>query len=497
MANGRPRQPRPRAADFVDLNEIVAKEYEKLGPEKVAKLFEGDHTHTNLAGAQLNAASVISGLAALKSATNWRGLLSGGQIENKKSSVQEARQDSPEDFIDPATGHRVIRLSSTPGTGSFYFHQSSYTEKGDKLVVENNAGYMTIDLSTLGKAPPHNEFITKEIGRSPILGKKTRQLFYYKGGSIYATHIDTRATREIAKLPPGYGGASGLAINADETLLASTGNDPEAKNKARVDPDAKKDDLFPPLSGAAGKMTPGGKSLALFTVNIATGEIKPIHYATDWLNHTQFSPTDPGQLLFCHEGTWDNVNRVWTIRADGTGLKLMHQRTMKHEIAGHEFFSNDGKIVWYDLQTPRSTEFWLAGVDIKTGARVRYNLQRSWWSVHYNQSHDGKLFSGDGGGPNSVANRAPKGADRPLEGPGNGQWIYLFTPKDEKYETRKVGAEEVKIGKFEAEKLVDLARHDYKLEPNATFTPDDRWIVFRSNLQGPKHVYAVEVKKAK
>jgi len=42
---------------------------------------------------------------------------------------------------------------------------------------------------------------------------------------------------------------------------------------------------------------------------------------------------------------------------------------------------------------------------------------------------------------------------------------------------------------------VNLARHDYSLEPNVTFTPDMQWIVFRSNMFGPTHVYAVAVKK--
>ena len=77
---------------------------------------------------------------------------------------------------------------------------------------------------------------------------------------------------------------------------------------------------------------------------------------------------------------------------------------------------------------------------------------------------------GDGGGPQSVA------------APCNGQWIYLFRP--------------VK-GALEVERLVDLSKHDYQLEPNVTFTPDNRWIVFRSNMHGETHVYAVEVAKAR
>jgi hypothetical protein len=41
--------------------------------------------------------------------------------------------------------------------------------------------------------------------------------------------------------------------------------------------------------------------------------------------------------------------------------------------------------------------------------------------------------------------------------------------------------------------LVNLAHHDYSLEPNVTFTPDGHWIVFRSNMFGPTQVFAVEV----
>jgi rhamnogalacturonan acetylesterase len=52
---------------FLDLNEIVGRKYEALGPEKVATLFADEHTHTTPAGARLNAESVIDGLAAIES----------------------------------------------------------------------------------------------------------------------------------------------------------------------------------------------------------------------------------------------------------------------------------------------------------------------------------------------------------------------------------------------------------------------------------------------
>ena len=50
-------------AAFVDLNEIIAEGYEKMGPDKVAPLFApGQATHTTVAGAQFNAKCVVAGL---------------------------------------------------------------------------------------------------------------------------------------------------------------------------------------------------------------------------------------------------------------------------------------------------------------------------------------------------------------------------------------------------------------------------------------------------
>jgi oligogalacturonide lyase len=377
----------------------------------------------------------------------------------------------PSEWIDSATGHRVMRLSREPGTSSLYFHQNGYTQSGDILVVEAADGLATIDLKT-------RDISLVVTGRAAnvIVGKKTRQVFYRRDESVYATHVDTRTTREILKLPAELRRASGFAVNADETLLAGSYVTERRSTNA-------------PSTRSDGPRRAGGSlearwalhlPMQLFTINIHSGELKTFHPTTNWLNHVQFSPTDPSLLMFCHEGPWHKVDRIWTIRADGTGLQKIHARTMDMEIAGHEFFAVDGKIIWYDLQTPKSGQFWLAGHVIATGEKIKYRVEREHWSVHYNISPDGKLFAGDGGGPNSVANRSTDGGR--LQVPGNGQWVYLFTPKD---------------GKLEAERLVDLSKHDYELEPNVTFTPSGKWIVFRSNMHGPIHTYAVEVNKVR
>lgn len=51
---------------FIDLNSLVADEYDKQGPAKVGSAYftVKDHTHTNEAGALLNAAEVVAGIKA-------------------------------------------------------------------------------------------------------------------------------------------------------------------------------------------------------------------------------------------------------------------------------------------------------------------------------------------------------------------------------------------------------------------------------------------------
>jgi oligogalacturonide lyase len=389
-------------------------------------------------------------------------------------------QDPPREWIDPDTGHRVVRLSDEPGSSSFYFHQNRYTAGGDKMVFSTREGLSVLDFKTHKITP-----LVQGVARNAIVGRKTRKVFYLREDTAYVTNIDTGETRTIVK-QAALRSASGFAVNADETLLAGSLTEGQSESQQEQRPPASSSpEATPgkPRSGTQeGDDNPPGKGsmmerrlaahipMALFTINIKSGEVKTFNHCTDWLNHVQFSPTDPDLIMFAHEGPWHKVDRTWTIHTDGTGLRKIHSRTMEMEIAGHEFFNPDGKIIWYDLQTPKGKEFWLGGVVLATGEAIRYKVQKSEWSVHFNVAPDGKLFAGDGGGPNSVA------------APDNGQWIYLFTPTK---------------GELQAEKLVNLAKHNYRLEPNVTFTPDGKWIVFRSNMFGPTQIYAVEVQKAK
>lgn len=50
---------------FIDLNEIIGREYDSMGEQAVEELFADPHTHTSLKGARINAEAVVTGLKLL------------------------------------------------------------------------------------------------------------------------------------------------------------------------------------------------------------------------------------------------------------------------------------------------------------------------------------------------------------------------------------------------------------------------------------------------
>jgi oligogalacturonide lyase len=391
-----------------------------------------------------------------------------------------AADEPPKSWIDPDTGHRILRLTDEPGSASLYFNQNGYTPDGKKMVFTTAQGISVLDLKTLASKP----VVT---GRVRIIetGHKTSHVYYTRDGALWAADVDTGAAREIGKLPER---GSIVTINADETLAAGTYTEVAPTQQQAYNPNAPAapQGLEQPVN--KGQMMEQRLAaripMALFVMDIRTGKTKVLHRATDWLNHLLFSPADPTLLMFCHEGPWHKVDRIWTIRTDGSKLTRVHTRTMEMEIFGHEFWSKDGKKIWYDLQTPRGEVFWLASYDVETGERRWYHLERDEWSIHFNVTKDEKTFCGDGGDPGQVA----KAKD--------GRWIYLFHADP----IPNRGNEDksfVKPGVLRSERLVNMSKHNYRLEPNVSFSPDEKWVVFRSNMLGPTYTFAVEVEKAK
>lgn len=410
------------------------------------------------------------------------------------------QQAPPKTWVDRDTGHRIYRVTDEPGSSGFYFNVNAYSPDGSIMVYTAPDGIHTMELATRrtrllvpnpkteDRAAPQD--MMHGGYRAIVVGRKTNSVFFsHMDGSthlqtIFKADLISGKVTKLVTLPPR---ASISTVNADETLGAGVYDETDAGAQQEY---GRSSPHRGPLVQPEGKGAMMERRLAaripvvLFTVDLKTGKVKELFHSTDWIGHLLFSPVDPTLLMYCHEGPWHKVDRIWTIRTDGTHNELRHKRTMLMEIAGHEFWGQDGQTVWYDWQFPKGEDFWLAGFDIATNKRMAYHLQRDEWSIHFNVNQGATLFCGDGGDPGQVAHSQ------------NGEWINLFHPEWRQNDNSLEEPTFWKPGVFHREKLVNMAHHNYRLEPNVRFSPDSKLIFFTSNMFGPSYVFAVEVAKA-
>lgn len=376
------------------------------------------------------------------------------------------------EWKDKTTGHQIIRLSRRAGTNEvFYFHQNPFTAAGDKMAftgsTETGRNAFTVDLKTFEV----RQITTMNVGFE-VVAPKSRLLYYMNGDRVYATHLDTLETREVAKVPPYYAYGRGLSLNSDETMLAgcyALGEEKYYQSSL-------------PRNQWIRAIWKAKLPNALYTIDIRTGTVNECYHENEWLGHVQFSPSDPAAIEFAHEGPAHDVDRMWFIRSDGTGLHKLYEKRYPREMATHEFWAPDGTKVWSDFQSVRwpvriapllelfcYPAFYLASIDTHTWEMKRYSYAMRYASRHFNISPDATMFCGDGEG----------GSFRLCP---SGKWIFLYKPEGDR---------------LSVERLCSMAGHSWKTypEPNTHFTPDGRWVVFQSDVEGTTQVYAVAASK--
>src|SRR5215468_3311571 len=137
-------------------------------------------------------------------------------VVGQSASAADTLRD---EWIDAETGHRVLRLSRLPGSStSFYFHQNAFTAEGDKMVFSNTDTNRVRNLFVLDWKSRKSEPLTDTPGNTgEMVAPKGRRAYSMRDGMIYSTHLDSHATKPIAKLPRGW---RVVTVNADESRLA-------------------------------------------------------------------------------------------------------------------------------------------------------------------------------------------------------------------------------------------------------------------------------------
>jgi oligogalacturonide lyase len=371
-----------------------------------------------------------------------------------RAAPPATRPAVPDEFVDPETHLRVVHLSRVPNdrSGVIYFTYPCVTQDSRLAVFDVQfpdkwRHLYTFDLQTQAVRP----LVTDRLTQDQVLAPRSGHLYYMADNAAWVINVRGGEPRKIADLPPKWCPGAGFSVNADETQLLGASADVDGTKGPAAS-----------LAQTFAQHLPN----VLFTVDLRSGQVRAIHRVDTWLGHVQFSPTDPALLMFCHEGPWEQLDRIWTMRVGDAAPSLLYARTEPREIVGHEFWAPDGKSIWFQQTFRAERKSFLTGKDLASGKLTQYTVPEGGRSIHFTFGPDGRYFIGDGDG------KGPTGPDK---------YLSMLTREGDHLRLTK---------------LCSLQANDYAIEPNPHVSPDGRWVVFTATLFGTPQAYAVEVPAA-
>lgn len=207
-----------------------------------------------------------------------------------RGTAAAASVEPPASWIDPDTGHRVIRLTREPGSDSFYFNCNAYTPDGKKMVYTTPAGISVLDLGS----HEARQLITGKA-KAIAVGAMSPNLYYTQPtaephfSSLWCVNIETGESRKLADLPRR---ASVSTINADETLAAGTFIEGDVQAGGAYDGTTQgssrmSDTNLGEPADKGERMTrrlTAKLPMTMFTIDLKTGQTKALlEHSTDWL----------------------------------------------------------------------------------------------------------------------------------------------------------------------------------------------------------------------
>ena len=106
--------------------------------------------------------------------------------------------EPPRSWVDPDTGHRIVRLTDEPGSSSLYFNQNGYTPDGKEMIFTTPEGISVLDLAT---------HATRRVAegrlRVIVAGHRTNSVYYVKNRTLFLDLIILIQTVRVILFPKG------------------------------------------------------------------------------------------------------------------------------------------------------------------------------------------------------------------------------------------------------------------------------------------------------
>lgn len=205
--------------------------------------------------------------------------------------------------------------------------------------------------------------------------------------------------RVVGELPLDWGNGGDLALDADEQVAYFRIAKEEAAK--HLPADVKPEANFGPRNMGAGPTGIG-------RIDLRTGELGVVTVVPFQVGHVQTNPWVSGEIVFCWETGGKSPQRMWTVRADGTGLRSLFPES-PHDWITHEAVITKDEVAFAIMghRKPGTNDGWgpcgtrehptgLGIVNLRTREmRIAGQTKRGSGLWHVHGSPDGRWAVGD------------------------------------------------------------------------------------------------------
>lgn len=271
-------------------------------------------------------------------------------------------------FADRITGRTITVLTASEFSDAKpYQTHETWTSDGNWIIFRSNRGGNGSQIYVVNEITGDIVQLTddKTVNSGSInLSRKEMKLFYLRGGRTRAESdenskpvqivelnigdllqdamnaelkADNSYERIVSTLPQDMR-AGAMALDADESKLYIGISFPQpqvtrqtnaaAETNSRTSIDNKNTDPSESRDDARKRFELAGKGKSgIRSIDIATGKIAKVIDIDIRLGHLQCNPWTAGEIIYCHETTGDAVQRIWSVRADGSNNRPIYNET--------------------------------------------------------------------------------------------------------------------------------------------------------------------------
>jgi len=361
--------------------------------------------------------------------------------------------DEHKTFVAPESGLEVIQLTTSPADDAhLYFTGDGFVPDEHGLVFTSkrsgswNLFYMNLETFQFVQLTDSK----KISGTGAVVSPVTKEAYYHDGSVIKAVDLHTLAERTITTVPAGYSVSSlSVTISGNNLAYSIQENIPITTKTDKIYSDMAERFQKRPWCAVVTGRTDG------------TGWHEVIR-KKKWISHTLIDPLNENIILYCHEGSWREVEqRMWVVDSGGRDNHLLRPEEKPAVEIGHEYWFRDGIHVGYQVHVPDEPKS-IGVADVIDGSYLEYATPYS--DSHTQANSRGDVFVGDG------SEKEP--------------YINLYKLADGKLTGRHLWKHE---GSFAQQYW----------HPHPRFSPDDKYVLFTSNRGGDGNVYLIKLEEPK